>query len=67
MIFCAFFQSRDSVDTPNDAELDSYLENRQLNLIGDDRALRTLTNNVFSVIINIEQAAHLPNIYSKPE
>ncbi|CAF1141894.1 unnamed protein product [Adineta ricciae] len=60
-------RSRDSGDRPNDAELDSYLENRQLNLIGDDHALRTVTNNVFSVIVNIEQAAHLPNIYSKPE
>jgi hypothetical protein len=55
------------VETSNDAELDSYLENRHLNLIGNDRALRTMTNNIFSVILNIEQAAHLSTIYSKQQ
>ncbi|CAF0929940.1 unnamed protein product, partial [Didymodactylos carnosus] len=62
------------VDSSNDAEIDSYLENRHLNLILPDsdqlpmnKALRTITNNIFSVIVNIEQAAHLPNVYSKTE
>ncbi|CAF0935186.1 unnamed protein product [Adineta steineri] len=54
-----------NVDSSNDAELNSYLEDRYLNLINNDRALRTITNNIFSVQINIEQAAHLPNIYSE--
>ncbi|CAF4633233.1 unnamed protein product, partial [Rotaria socialis] len=31
----------------------------------NDHALRTITNNIFSVILHIEQAAHLPNVYSK--
>ncbi len=48
-------------------ELDSYLENRYLNLITNDRALRTIANNHFSVVIHIEQAAHLPTIYSQTE
>ncbi|CAF0800277.1 unnamed protein product [Rotaria sp. Silwood1] len=60
-------RNRNGLDTSNDVELDSYLENRHLNLISNDRALRTMTNNIFSVIINIEQAAHLPNIYSQNE
>ncbi len=59
------FQNPDDLDSSNDIELDSYLENRYLNLINNDRALRTITNNIFSVRINIEQAAHLPNIYSQ--
>ncbi|CAM2719087.1 unnamed protein product [Rotaria socialis] len=33
----------------------------------NDHALRTITNNIFSVILHIEQAAHLPNVYSKQE
>ncbi|CAF0752136.1 unnamed protein product [Didymodactylos carnosus] len=63
-----------SASSSNDTEIDSYLENRHLHLILPDnnqlpmnRALHTITNNVFSVIINIEQAAHLPNVYSKTE
>ncbi|CAF2487401.1 unnamed protein product [Rotaria sp. Silwood2] len=60
-------RSRTDLDTSNDVELDSYLENRHLNLISNDRALRTMTNNIFSVLINIELAAHLPNIYSQNE
>jgi hypothetical protein len=55
------------VDTSNDIELDSYLNNRYLNLINNDRAIRSITNNIFSVLINIEQGAHLPNIYSENE
>ena len=65
--FDIFLQSRNGGDRSNDAELDSYLENRHSNLIGNDRALRTITNNIFSVIINIEQAAHIPTVYSKQE
>jgi hypothetical protein len=61
------FQNPDDLDSSNDIELDSYLENRYLNLINNDRALRTITNNIFSVRINIEQAAHLPTIYSQQE
>ncbi|CAF3569267.1 unnamed protein product [Rotaria socialis] len=33
----------------------------------NDHALRTITNNIFSVILHIEQAAHLPNVYSKQD
>ncbi|UJR25905.1 hypothetical protein I4U23_007253 [Adineta vaga] len=54
-----------NIDTSNDAELESYLEDRYLNLINNDRALRSITNNLFSAQINIEQGAHLPNIYSE--
>ncbi|CAF0774338.1 unnamed protein product [Adineta ricciae] len=53
----------DNVDTSNEAELESYLENRYLNLMNNDRALRSLANSIFSAQINIEQGAHLPNIY----
>ncbi|CAF1190222.1 unnamed protein product [Rotaria sordida] len=60
-------RNRNDLDTSNDIELDSYLENRHLNLISNDRALRTMTNNIFSVLVNIEQATHLPNIYSQNE
>ncbi|CAF2632795.1 unnamed protein product [Rotaria sp. Silwood2] len=60
-------RSRSDLDTSNDGELHSYLENRHLNLVDNNHALRKITNNVFSVVINIEQAAHLPNVYSKQE
>lgn len=35
--------------------------------MNNNRALRTLTNNLFSVLIHIEQATHLPTIYSESE
>lgn len=55
------------MDTSDDIELDSYLDNRYLNLINNDSALRSVTKNIFSVVINIEQAAHLPNIHSQQQ
>ncbi|CAF3575312.1 unnamed protein product [Rotaria sordida] len=60
-------RSRNDLDTSNDGELHTYLENRHLNLVDNNHALRKITNNIFSVIINIEQAGHLPNVYSKQE
>ncbi|CAF4062202.1 unnamed protein product, partial [Rotaria magnacalcarata] len=57
--------NQNGLDTADDAELDSYLDNRYLNSISNDRTLRNITNNIFSVLINIEQAAHLPNIYNQ--
>jgi len=62
-----FNELKVDVDTSNDIELDSYLNNRYLNLINNDRAIRSIKNNIFSILINIEQAAHLPNIYSENE
>ncbi|CAF3248775.1 unnamed protein product [Rotaria socialis] len=58
-------RNQNGLDTADDAELDSYLDNRYLNSISNDRTLRNITNNIFSVLINIEQAAHLPNIYNQ--
>ncbi|CAF1106445.1 unnamed protein product [Rotaria sp. Silwood1] len=61
-------RSRSDLDTSNDGELHTYLENHHLNIVdNNNHTLRKITNNVFSVIINIEQAAHLPNVYSKHE
>lgn len=55
------------MDPPNDLELDSYMDTRYFNLINNDRALRTMTNNLFSVVVSIEEAAHLPTIHSSTE
>ena len=61
------FQNRTHVDPPNDLELDSHIDTRYFNLINNDRALRTMTNNLFSVVVSIEEAAHLPTMHSPKE
>jgi hypothetical protein len=61
--FSLFFQNRNHTDMSNDVEFESC----HLNLMNNDHALRTIMNNIFSVVINIEQAAHLSTIYFSDE
>ncbi|CAM4925264.1 unnamed protein product [Rotaria socialis] len=49
-------RSRDDIDASNDRELDIYVDRHHSNITSHDHALRTITNNVFSVSKN----AHVP-------